>query len=102
MSHLTVARECLTEAEIFHCLNSFSNNKSPGTDGLSSECQWYKFFWEDIKLYLSNNFHYLQTFICKMYSQSNQASSVKHDSCRPNWFLKNRYIGENLIKPIWR
>ena len=58
-SNLTVARECLTEAEIFHCLNSFSNNKSPGTDGLSSECQWYEFFWEDIKLYLSNNFNFI-------------------------------------------
>ena len=48
----------LTEAEIFRCLNSFSNNKSPGTDGLSSE--WYKFFWEDIKLYLLNSFNFIE------------------------------------------
>ena len=36
------------------------------------------------------NLYYKLTAKC-IYSQSNQASSVKHNSCRPNWFPKNKY-----------
>ena len=46
-----------TEAGIFRCLSSFSNNKSPGTDSLSSER--YKFFWENIIFYFLVSFNFI-------------------------------------------
>ena len=128
----------LTEAEIFRCLNSFSNNKSPGTDGLSSE--WYKFFWEDIKLYLLNSLNFIAKNGKMSISQRQGILTLipkkdKNPLLVKNWrpisllnldykliakcianrikpvlsniihadqtgFLKNRYIGENLIKTI--
>ena len=39
--------------ELFSCLNTLPNQKSPGTDGLPAE--WYKCFWSDIKSLLLNS-----------------------------------------------
>ena len=42
----------ITEQEILKALKASPNNKSPGEDGLPSE--FYKVFWNDIKVYLVN------------------------------------------------
>ena len=39
----------LTEKEVLSALKAMKNGKSPGTDGLT--CEFYKFFWIDIKKY---------------------------------------------------
>jgi hypothetical protein len=39
----------LTELEFTTALKSMNNNKSPGSDGLTTE--FYKVFWNDIKYY---------------------------------------------------
>ncbi len=46
----------LGEEECTRVLKSFVNNKTPGTDGLTTE--FYKFFWIDIKLYFINAFNF--------------------------------------------
>ena len=44
------------EAEFLNCLNTFSSNKAPGTDGLPAE--FYKFFWADISKFLITSYNY--------------------------------------------
>ena len=46
----------LTEYECFMSLKNMQNNKSPGSDGITTE--FYKIFWNDIKLYLINSLNY--------------------------------------------
>jgi hypothetical protein len=48
--------EPITEKEILYSLKSLKNNKSPGTDGLTTE--FFKFFWSDIKELLLNSYTY--------------------------------------------
>ena len=43
----------ITENELKFALMSVPNNKTPGNDGYSAE--FYKFFWEEIKVYLLNS-----------------------------------------------
>ena len=43
----------LTEKECFEALSLMSNNKTPGSDGLTAE--FYKCFWEDIKYLVINS-----------------------------------------------
>ena len=52
----------LTEVECANAVKQMQNNKSPGTDGLTTE--FYKIFWTDIKQYLieSLNYSYRQTY----------------------------------------
>ena len=55
----TQSKKCegpLSENEIFSCLKTFSSDKSPGTDGLTSE--WYNTFWPEIKDILIDSFNY--------------------------------------------
>ena len=42
--------ECITETEILAVLKNMKNNKSPGSDGFTTE--FYKFFWNDLKDFL--------------------------------------------------
>ena len=42
----------ITGDEIAFVLNKMKNNKSPGTDGFSSE--FFKFFYKDLKLFIRN------------------------------------------------
>ena len=42
----------ITEEEMFNCIKTFKNGKSPGLDGIPIE--FYKVFWLDIKEYLVN------------------------------------------------
>jgi len=52
--------EEITEHEVYNILTTFSDNKCPGSDGISKE--FYIFFWEDIKNLLLQSFVYsLQT-----------------------------------------
>ena len=46
----------ITESELLKSLKAVKNNKSPGTDGLTSE--FYKFFWSDIKIFLLDSLQY--------------------------------------------
>jgi len=46
----------ITEHEVYNILCSFSDNKCPGSDGLSKE--FYIFFWEEIKHLLLQSFEY--------------------------------------------
>ena len=60
----------LTEFECANALKDMKNNKSPGSDGLTTE--FYKIFWNDIKLYLVNslNYAYKEGSMSDMQSQS--------------------------------
>ena len=50
----------ITEAELLRIVKSLPNNKTPGEDGLPSE--FYKMFWQDIKLCLLESYkHSYQT-----------------------------------------
>ena len=134
-----ISNQCegdLTEDEIFQCLNTFPNGKSPGTDGLSVE--WYKRFWPDIKDFLLKSINcsvqnghlsltQTQGIITVIPKKDKDPLFVKNwrpisllnqdykliakcianciKSTLPNiihedqtGFMKNRYIGENLIK----
>jgi len=52
--------EDITEHEVYNILTTFSDNKCPGSDGLSKE--FYIFFWDDMKRLLLQSFEYsLQT-----------------------------------------
>ena len=46
----------LTEYECGLSLKDMKNNKSPGSDGITTE--FYKLFWNDIKTYLINSLNY--------------------------------------------
>ena len=46
----------LSKEECFKALNSFSKNKTPGTDGLSAE--FYQFFWKEISESMIDSFNY--------------------------------------------
>jgi len=46
----------INEHEVFTILNSFGDNKCPGSDGLPKE--FYIYFWEEIKGLLMNSFQY--------------------------------------------
>ena len=46
----------ITEAELLRIVKSLPNNKTPGEDGLPSE--FYKMFWQDIKLCLLESYKY--------------------------------------------
>ena len=46
----------LTEYECSIALKDMKNQKSPGSDGISTE--FYKIFWKDIKTFLINSFNY--------------------------------------------
>ena len=46
----------LTEYECGLSLKNMNNNKSPGSDGITTE--FYKLFWNDIKKYLINSLNY--------------------------------------------
>ena len=46
----------ITEEECYASILTFTNNKSPGSDGFSVE--FYKFFWPKIKTYLLNSYKY--------------------------------------------
>ena len=48
--------KALTLKECSESLYELSNNKSPGSDGFTTE--FYKFFWTDIKQYISDSFNY--------------------------------------------
>ena len=49
----------ITMEELGKSLKALPNNKSPGSDGPTTE--FYKFFWPDIKTYLSNSYQYAFT-----------------------------------------
>ena len=46
----------LNEHECYTALQDMENNKSPGSDGLSVE--FYKWFWNDLKIYLISSINY--------------------------------------------
>ncbi|MES9884044.1 MAG: reverse transcriptase domain-containing protein [Sedimenticola sp.] len=46
----------LSEPECFNALKEMNNNKSPGTDGITTE--FYKLFWNEIKTYLIKSLNY--------------------------------------------
>ena len=59
----------ITEAEILAALKSTQNGKSPGSDGFN--CEFYKFFWNDIK-------HLLKNSINSAYLTGEMSTSQKH------------------------
>ena len=50
----------LLEHECACSLKAMKNNKSPGSDGITTE--FYKIFWNDIKVFLINSLNYLTEF----------------------------------------
>ena len=60
----------LTECECTNALKQMQNNKSPGSDGLTTE--FYKIFWTDVKHYLidSLNYSYRQSDMTDLQKQS--------------------------------
>ena len=60
----------LTEHECANALKDMKNNKSPGTDGITTD--FYKIFWNDIKQFLikSLNFGYTKGSLSELQSQS--------------------------------
>ena len=46
----------LTENECLLALKEMKNNKSPGSDGLSTE--FYKIFWNDLKTHLTKSLNF--------------------------------------------
>ena len=46
----------LTYSECFKVLSTFSNDKTPGNDGLTIE--FYKFFWSEIGTFLVDSLNY--------------------------------------------
>ena len=46
----------LSEDECLYAIKEFKNNKSPGTDGFTSE--FYKFFWPELKSDMTSSFNY--------------------------------------------
>lgn len=126
----------LTPDEILMVLKTCKNNKTPGTDGFPAE--FFKFFWHDIKEYLTNalNYNYrndklsvtqregLITLIPKkdkdtlliknwrpitLLNQDYKLASkaIAKRLCKvlsklihtdQTGFLKDRYIGENIIR----
>ena len=60
----------LTENECLNALKDMKNNKSPGSDGLTTE--FYKIFWNDLKLYYikSINYSYQQNDLTELQKQS--------------------------------
>ena len=46
----------ITEAECTKALSTMQNNKSPGSDGLTTE--FYRSFWDIISTYVVNSFNY--------------------------------------------
>ena len=46
----------LSEDECLNAIKEFKNNKSPGTDGFTSE--FYKFYWPELKLDMTSSFNY--------------------------------------------
>jgi len=126
----------LTLEEILKVLKTCKSNKSPGTDGFSSE--FYTFFWLDIKDYLLDamNYNYIKqnmsislreglitlipkkdkdtllikiwrpiTLLNQDYKLVTKAIATRLCTVLPKiinsdqtGFLKNRYIGENIIR----
>jgi exonuclease III len=52
----TAMDDVLCEKEILNSMKSLKNNKAPGTDGLT--CEFYKFFWLDLKNLLLESYKY--------------------------------------------
>jgi hypothetical protein len=46
----------IIESEILSSLKDLKSGRSPGTDGLTAD--FYKFFWVDIKVHLTNSLKY--------------------------------------------
>ena len=126
----------LSQHEILSVLKTCKNNKSPGTDGFPAE--FYKFFWNDIKHYLTNaiNHNYMNgqlsvtqkeglitlipkkdkdtlllknwrpiTLLNQDYKLASKAIAKRLCGVLPKLihsdqtgFLKDRYIGENIIR----
>ena len=63
----------LSEEEVYRAICSMKNNKSPGSDGLTSE--FYKFFWENIKDLLVNSFSY--SFGCGILSKEQRRGIIR-------------------------
>lgn len=62
--------QMLSEDECKEALREMKNNKSPGSDGITTE--FYKIFWNDIKKYLINsiNYSYLNNSLTELQKQS--------------------------------
>ena len=60
----------LTEVECSNALKQMQNNKSPGSDGLTTE--FYKIFWNDLKTYLTKslNFSFMNGDLTDLQKQS--------------------------------
>ena len=55
-NHSNLCEQDITEYELGKSIAELTNNKTPGSDGLSVE--FYKFFWPDIKHIVHNSFKY--------------------------------------------
>ena len=77
----------ISENECFIALKDMKNNKSPGSDGISTE--FYKIFWNDVKQYLTNslNFSFQHGDLTDLQKQSVITLLPKTD--KDTCFLKN-------------
>ena len=52
----SICESKITLNECFNSIKELPNNKSPGSDGISTE--FYKFFWDDIQIFLLDSYVY--------------------------------------------
>ena len=77
----------ISETELTKALKSMKNDKSPGNDGITKE--FYEFFWDDIKNYLSGSIK--KSFIIGELSTSQKQAVIKllKKKNRDKWLIKN-------------
>ena len=77
----------ISETEVLNVLKDMKNNKSPRSDGFTAE--FYKFFWKDLKTYISKAIN--QIFILQQLpvSQRLRVISCLPKGDKPRQFLKN-------------
>ena len=77
----------ITASECEQILKTFPSNKSPGNDGISSE--FYRFFWNEIKIPLINSFNYSYHFGELSASQKQSVITLIHKKDKDRLNLDN-------------
>ena len=81
----------ITLEEATFALRNFKNNKSPGTDGFTTE--FLKFFWNDIGIFVVNSLNY-------GYEVGELSSTQKEDIITCHYMYSKRKQRQNIIKKL--
>ena len=77
----------LTYSECFKVLSTFSNDKTPGNDGLTIE--FYKFFWSEIGTFLVDSLNYAYLYGELSYSQKQAVITLIEKKDKDRRWIKN-------------